>query len=367
MTNNTTSNASDFTIKPLTTSIDIITERQLLASWARAGLSDSQILKMLKLYFGEPAWMSMSKIYDCHMFTQIAQGLKFRSKDSLLETLLKCNGFGKIWKNGKDGHQPKNLKAFYTPIWHQAEENDMENLQDMQKKMHAGDAYIDNNINNKKKIYKRKISSKYAKLLQDAKNSEEREKVIADCARNLLNHIAQHDDPYNAIIKPINEETMAEIPGLYLDTSEMHPMTMATIQFFNGYIWPYLLEHNEKLMSIDSEEGQAIWLKYLIKQDFMQKKVTQAIADTKKYLAQHPGERIRQNRPISPFEYQDQASKQRFYDTLLPNGAIAQHRIPPEAPPRPSDQATWSKFTHCWKMEEMACSLAADCKSAEHQ
>lgn len=52
MINNTTSNASDFTIKPLTTSIDIITERQLLASWASAGLSDSQILKMLKLYFG---------------------------------------------------------------------------------------------------------------------------------------------------------------------------------------------------------------------------------------------------------------------------------------------------------------------------
>ena len=128
---------------------------------------------------------------------------------------------------------------------------------------------------------------------------------------------------------------------------------MATIQFFNGYIWPYLLEHNEKLMSIDSEEGQAIWLKYLINQEFMQKKVTQAIADTKKYLAQHPGERIRQNRPVSPFEYQDQASKQRFYDTLLPNGASSQHRIPPEAPPRPSDQATWSKFTHCWKMEEM--------------
>ena len=61
MTNNTTSYASDFTIKPLTTSVDIITERQLLASWARAGLSDSQILKMLKLYFGEPAWMNTDK------------------------------------------------------------------------------------------------------------------------------------------------------------------------------------------------------------------------------------------------------------------------------------------------------------------
>ena len=32
MTNNTTSYGGDFTIKPLTTSIDIITERQLLAS-----------------------------------------------------------------------------------------------------------------------------------------------------------------------------------------------------------------------------------------------------------------------------------------------------------------------------------------------
>ena len=50
MTNNTTSYGGDFTIKPLTTSIDIITERQLLASWTRAGLTDGQIRKMLMLY-----------------------------------------------------------------------------------------------------------------------------------------------------------------------------------------------------------------------------------------------------------------------------------------------------------------------------
>ena len=56
MTNNTTSYGGDFTIKPLTTSIDIITERQLIASWTRAGLTDGQIRKMLMLYLGEPAW-----------------------------------------------------------------------------------------------------------------------------------------------------------------------------------------------------------------------------------------------------------------------------------------------------------------------
>ena len=58
-----------------------------------------------------------------------------------------------------DGHQAKNLKAFYTPIWHLAKEDELENLHDKQKKMHPGDAYI-YNINNKKKIYKY-IKEKY--------------------------------------------------------------------------------------------------------------------------------------------------------------------------------------------------------------
>ena len=59
---------------------------------------------------------------------------------------------------------------------------------------------INNNIYNKKKINKRKIYSKYAKHLQDAQNSAERQKVIEDCARNLLYFVAQNDDPYNAVI-----------------------------------------------------------------------------------------------------------------------------------------------------------------------
>ena len=36
MTNNTTSHGGDFTIKPLTTSIDFKTERQLIAAWSMA-------------------------------------------------------------------------------------------------------------------------------------------------------------------------------------------------------------------------------------------------------------------------------------------------------------------------------------------
>lgn len=365
MTNNTTSYASDFTIKPLTTSVDIITERQLLASWARAGLTDGQIRKMLMLYLGEPAWMNLEKMYDCNMFNNIAEGLKFHSKSDFIEILIRCKGFGFVWKDDSALHNIKNLMAFYTPIWHQPAEGEMENMQDSQENMQSGGCYYNNNINKKKNIKKKNIINKDS--AHQIANSAEYRQLVYTKARALLDYVKTNPEAYANVVKPVNDATEKMMVGLYTDPNAACPTNIATKLFFNNYLYPYLLNNSNRMMSIRTIEGQSCWLKNLINQEFMLKKVTQAIADTKKYLAQHPGERIRQNRPVSPFEYQDQASKQRFYDTLLPNGAITQHRIPPEAPPRPSDQATWSKFTHCWKMEEMACSLAADCKSAEHQ
>lgn len=87
MKNNTTSNDTCYTIQPLTTCIDIKTERKLIASWHTSGLSDVQIRKMLMLYFGEPAWMNLQKLYDCNSFSQIATGLKFRSRQEFVELL----------------------------------------------------------------------------------------------------------------------------------------------------------------------------------------------------------------------------------------------------------------------------------------
>lgn len=42
MKNNTTSNDTCYTIQPLTTSIDIKTERRLIASWHTSGRADPQ-------------------------------------------------------------------------------------------------------------------------------------------------------------------------------------------------------------------------------------------------------------------------------------------------------------------------------------
>ena len=87
----------------------------------------------------------------------------------------------------------------------------------------------------------------------------------------------------------------------------------------------------------------------------MQKYIDQAAADMNRKLIQSPGMLIRQNRPISPFEYQDPETGQRLYDeTQMKDGQqlTLQHRIPKEAPPRPSEKARWNKFTKGWDKSE---------------
>ena len=90
---------NDFTIKPLTTTVDIKLIRRLMATWHTNGLTDSNIRKILLLYFGEPAWMNLDKVYDRNMFGQIAKGMNFHSRHSFIEAILKSTGFGFIWKN----------------------------------------------------------------------------------------------------------------------------------------------------------------------------------------------------------------------------------------------------------------------------
>lgn len=382
MTSNTTSYGGDFTIKPLTTSIDFKTERQLIAAWSMAGLSDSQIIKMLKLYFGEPAWMNFDKVYDCNMFGQIAKGLKFHNRHDFVELIIKCKGFGFIWMNDKERHTDRNLLAFYTPTWHEPKVKEM-NSEDF----HAGDGkdstaangkdlsgneqvsfrYYDNNIYNKKKNIKKKNISPYTSGSQLAQvgnltpapsgqNLAEYQQLVETTARNLIAYVATNPVAYANVVKPINEITSKEINGLYTDPDAVCPANKATAWFFNNYVFPYMLSNSKRMMSLSSLEGQSCWLKNLINLKFMRKKLMLAIADTRRELVQNPTEMHRQNRPISKFEYQDKASGQRFYDTTLQNGAtsqsgaLVQHRIPPEAPPRPSEQATWNKFSHCWMM-----------------
>ena len=116
---------NDFTIKPLTTTVDIKLIRRLMATWHTNGLTDCNIRKMMMLYLGEPAWMDLNKVYPCGNFYNISRGLRYGSKTDFLNIILRSKGFGYIWKDNKAEHNIKNLFAFYTPIWHEEKEEDM--------------------------------------------------------------------------------------------------------------------------------------------------------------------------------------------------------------------------------------------------
>ena len=347
MKNNTTSNDTCYTIQPLTTCIDIKTERRLIASWHTSGLSDVQIRKMLMLYFGEPAWMNLQKLYDCNRFSQIATGLRFRSRQEFVELLLRCAGFGFIWKNKEKPHTGKNLLAFYTPIWHVSDEKDMVNEQDSDENLQDNLGYINNNIYIIKKNNKKKNISKYVSPSYLA-NSPEHKKKVEAAAKELIHFIGTDPDAYAKVVKPVNEITQKANPDLFTNPGDACPSNMATNIFFNKYLYPYLLTHSERLMKIQSILGKSCWLANLIKYDFMQKNIMRAVNDATKYLKLHAAEMMRQYRPISNFEYQDKASKQRFYDTTRSDGTQEQHRIPQDAAPRPSGNAAWNKFSHTW-------------------
>ena len=347
MKNNTTSNDNRYTIQPLTTSIDIETERKLIASWHTSRLTDTQIRKLLMLYFGVPEWMNEQKQYPSYRFSDIVEGLRFHSRHDFVEILLRCSGFGFIWKNDEKPHTDQNLMAFYTPIWHVSDEKDMGNNHDLNESVQTLHPIINNNnIYNKKKNNKKKNISK--NVMGCKACTAEYEKEVEAAAKELLNYIGTDPDAYAKVVKPVNEITQKLNPNLYINPEDACPTNMATNTFFNDYLYPYLLKNSKVMMNIKNPVGKSIWLANLINIDFMQKNIMRAVIDATKYLKLHAAEMMRQYRPISNFEYQDKASKQRFYDTPRSDGTQEQHRIPQDADPRPSSNATWNKYSHTW-------------------
>ena len=236
--------------------------------------------------------------------------------------------------------------AFYTPIWHVSDEKDMGNNHDLNQSLQTLQPVINNNIYNKKKNNKKKNISKNVTGCKTC--TPEYEKEVEAAAKELLNYIGTDPDAYAKVVKPVNEITQKLNPNLYINPEDACPTNMATNTFFNDYLYPYLLKNSKALMNIKNPVGKSIWLANLINIDFMQKNIMRAVNDATKYLKLHAAEMMRQYRPISNFEYQDKASKQRFYDTTRSDGTPEQHRRPQDAAPRPSGNAAWNKFSHTW-------------------
>lgn len=346
---------TNFTLKPITSFIDIYTERKLIGSWLTAGLSGAQVYKMLLIYLGDSAWMNTDGMYPCMNFGAMAKGYKFRSTDEFAHCLLRCSGFGFVWKNEQKPHDIANLLYFFTPIWHHPKEG--ENYAQNSPKEQVQSCTCNNtSYSFKKKNKRRRSISSYCEcnVAPDKTGNftppiePEKRKQLEACIDNFLAYLRDNNEAYQNIIITLNLKTASMMPELNVSDSQPHPLNPATQRFVNFYLKQYLATRYDKVLGYKNNQQRCFWIQNLIKLKFMQDLIKRAVDDVRAENGKETARLRRLNRCISPHEYQDSKSGQRFYDLVDAQGNTHQVRIPAMAPPRPSAEAKWDKFTKTW-------------------
>jgi len=354
-----TTTTIDKTVRLQPKPLDHVTLRQLLGSWQKAGLSYAQIFKMEKLYLGETGWMNLQGEYPRNNFYEVAKGLRFNSVVELIACIKRCRGFGFVWMC--DQHDKiDNLSGLFSELWHVPSKDEDVTY----SAVCCPDNNYYNNINNK-------YNNKYNNIKGSAQLNAEQ--VLAD----FLLYLVSEPGAYEAIVKPVNEQTERMMPELKVEQEEGHPVNPttpsqslsavtpsqgqpaatpsqsrpvnpATQLFLKKYLGQYLVSKGTKFTH-NTHEGRKIWVINLMRYPFMQRNIANAVADVRAELAHNAMLLARQYHPISPHEYKDKRSGQRFYDRQDPKSGdtIVEH-IPDDAPARPSNQAKWDKFDKKW-------------------
>lgn len=366
-------------LKPLSTSVNAAMLHRMLLHWKQAEVSPVQINKMLQLYLGEYNWMDATGKYPYVNFSEMRKCLNFSSIESFLKCLIKCKGFGFIFD--KNGHSYKNITAFYSPLWHSTSDGTYyevtnadlnfaiakkkkEHLQNDENSHQIDDHTMNNNYNNINNNIHSMVSKSESNLKrQDNSRETLPENCNLDAIKEFIEKLPSDAAACQIIIKPINEYTEQKFPTLKaccyeasndsnLDCNDCPASSTilpnpATLRFLSHYLLTYL-NARAKTYATRDHDGRIYWISNLIKYDFMHKMMDRAVSD---FIKQHGGsERAmqQQNRPLSPYEYQDPLTHQRLYDFTNQAGKQCQARIPANAAPRPSDTVYWNKFSKTW-------------------
>lgn len=341
----------------------------MILHWRQADITPAQTVKFLRLFLGEKAWMDSTGKYPYANFYEIARTLNFKNTVTFLACLAKCKGFGFIWETKE--HTYQNIAAFYSPLWHDIRDGTYYEVSygdlkfenpaqtQTQKSLRNSDPASSIYINNNYNTTSRGENSPTENIPGNGAPNQMPNNCNEEAIKEFIGKLYLDATACQTIIKPINEYTEQKFPTLKCsldDTSTSFPgashdaikANPATKRFLEHYLLKHLCQ-NIKKFAIKTYDGRIYWISNLIKYDFIHKMMDRAVGD---FIKQHGGsERAmqQQNRPISPYEYQDALTKQRLYDFTNKEGKTCQARIPADAAPRPSDTVYWNKFSKSWK------------------
>lgn len=346
-------------IKALKQSVSISETQKMIHQWKRRGLNDPTITKLLDLYLGIPAYMDSKGIYPLCNFYDIRLSLRFSYTSALVAAVTNCRSFGMIWD---EAHA--NVIAFYSPLWYHKEEgNQTESPQDPAQDS-AFNSNIIYNINN---IYPPEDSRKGYSDGNKAQNPAETDAAKTDPAETDRaktpeeitsetpdgENISSSSSPATAFFHRLNanpEDKQRVLVPLINRIAAGHNYTrpralQGLVILVNQFLIPYF--DSDPRFFKNSHTGRIIWLQNLMKTRHGQSLMEQAIARLGSELSKDLEEKrkkLREFRPVSPFEWKDPDKGIRYYDDPI-DGKV---EIPEDAPPRPTDAAIWNVLSEEW-------------------
>lgn len=316
---------------------------QLLEAWKRQQYSPAQMLKMLKLYLGMRNWMTEEGLYPSAFFYDMSKCFHTSSTTEFVKKIIAAEGFGYIWDS--EEHTPQHLMGFFSPIRYRPNHS--------KSVSGAGNIYNINYINpdnisitKNDNIY----HNTHPKSASGASENGEAEAYeVAAAVEGFINRLCTEETDYRTFIQPINLRTEQLMPELRItETTMPHPVNPATQRYLSHYLGGYFKAQGKNFLN-HSYEGRKIWLSRVLSKAPAQRNIARAVSDIKNLEGGSADLMRRQCRPLSPHEYQDKATGQRFYDILDSQGQPTPVRIPQDAPPRPSDTALWDKLLKDWE------------------
>lgn len=325
---------------------------QLMETWKRQEHTPAQTLKLLKLYLGVSKWMTQEGIYPSAFFYDMSKQFHTRSTTEFVKKIIAAEGFGYIWDS--EEHTPQHLMGFFSPIRYHPSHSKSESG--------AGNIYNINNINpdniyiskndNIYHIIDSKSESGASRAAARVTQATETDHDAALAVEGFIQRLCTDEADYKTFIHPINLRTEQLMPELHVDatTSNARPVNIATRRYLTHYLGEYFKAQGKNFIN-RTYEGRKIWLSRVMAKAPAQHNIVRAVSDIKSQEGNGSDQLRRQCRPLSPHEYQDRASGQRFYDSPSAQGTPQPVRIPQDAPPRPSDSARWDKLMKQWSRE----------------
>ncbi|WP_301196422.1 hypothetical protein [uncultured Phocaeicola sp.] len=372
--------------KALKQNISICEIQKMIHQWKARGISDSACLKLLDLYLGLPPYMTAEGIYPLRNFYQISQSLKTTHTTILLENIRKCGTFGLVW----DENHSK-LLGFYSPLWQQVQKKgtaqntdsvagsattvaspattaanlataDNNILYNINNNISPSENSLENSLENSSEnlseipseISLENLSENPSKNLSEiplenpdgTPHGDEAPKASSS-AKEFFHRINANPEEKQAILVPI-------IDRIATDRNYTRRRALDTLVILvNEFLIPHF--DAQSTFAKTSHNGRIIWLQNLIKTRHGEKLIqqaTQKLGETLlKNLEEHR-KKLREFRPISPFEWKDADKDIRYYDDPI-DGKV---EIPADAPPRPCDTAIWNILSKEWMNTGGQCS-----------